>query len=273
MNNFNYNVTGEKRKELVRAMSEILGEDASYQGAPSFAFKIDGYTVSRDGLVTCPDTAAREEIDHLVDTLKEKGFTPENAPEDDAPETVPEDNIPESVSEDGTSETIPESAATDDGNSFSVEMPRAGFSEEAYGNLQKIIASKAALLKKVLGTDSLDIETSEEKLIFPWFTLHGLDDEADAYTRLISALYHMAKNQKRVTAKERDNDNEKFAMRLFLVRLGFIGDEYKTARRILLRNLTGNGSWKSGHAPERTANTVAEAATVADAEGGAPYEK
>ena len=264
MNNFNYNVTGEKRKELVRAMSEILGEDASYQGAPSFAFKIDGYTVSRDGLVTCPDTAAREEIDRLVDTLREHGFTPEN---------VPGNHASENTSETEASETAPENAATDDRNSLSAEMPRAGFSEEAYGNLQKIIASKAALLKKVLETESLDIETSEEKLIFPWFTLHGLDGEADAYTRLVSALYHMAKNQKRVTAKERDNDNEKFTMRLFLIRLGFIGDEYKTARRILLRNLTGNGSWKSGHAPERTANTVAEAAPAAEAEGGAPYEK
>ena len=55
----------------------------------------------------------------------------------------------------------------DGDGSFSVEMPRAGFFEEAYGNLQKIIASKAVLLKKVLGTDSLDIETSEERLIFP----------------------------------------------------------------------------------------------------------
>lgn len=149
MNNFNYNVTGEKRKELVRAMSEILGEDASYQGAPSFAFKIDGYTVSRD----------------------------------------------------------------------------------------------------------------------------GLDGEADAYTRLVSALCNMAKNQKRVTAKERDSENEKFTMRLFLIRLGFIGDEYKTARKTLLRNLTDNGSWKSGHAPERTANAAAEAAPAAESEGGAPYDK
>ena len=264
MSNFNYNVTGEKRKELVRAMSEILGEDASYQGAPSFAFKIDGYIVSRDGLVTCPDTAAREEIDHLVEALREQGCTPENGPED---------NVSENTSETEASEAAPENAVVDGDGSFSVEMPRAGFSEEAYGNLQKIIASKAVLLKKVLGTDSLDIETSEERLIFPWFTLHGLDGEADAYTRLVSALYHMAKNQKRVTAKERDNDNEKFTMRLFLVRLGFIGDEYKTARRILLQNLTGNGSWKSGHAPERTANTVAEAAPAAEMEGGAPYEK
>lgn len=245
MSSFNYNVTGEKRKELVRTMSEILGEDASYQGAPTFAYGIDGYTVSRDGLVICPDTATREDIDRLVDALKENGFTPKDASRD--------------------------TVATDD-NTFTVEVPRAGFSEEAYGNLQKIIASKAALLKKAIGTNSLDVETSADKLIFPWFTLHGLDGEADAYTRLISALCNMAKSQKRVTAKERGSDNEKFTMRLFLIRLGFIGDEYKTARRILLRNLTGNGSWKSGHAPERTANTAVEAAPAAEAEGGAPYE-
>lgn len=132
-----------------------------------------------------------------------------------------------------------------------MEMPREGFSEEAYGNLQKIIASKATLLKKAIGTDRLDIETTAETLRFPWFTLHGLDGEADAYTRLIAALCQMAKSQKRVTAKERDSGNDKFTMRLFLIRLGFIGDEYKTARKILLRNLTGNSSWKSGHRPEQ----------------------
>lgn len=232
-----YNLTGAARKALVQTISEILGKPAVYQGAPTFTYAIDFYSVDKNGTLNYPDNTSPEDVRELVSRLRERGYTPEND------------------------------------NTFTVELPRAGFSATALDNLQKIIASKAVLLKKVLGTDSLDIETSEERLIFPWFTLHGLDGEADAYTRLVSALYHMAKNQKRVTAKERDNDNEKFTMRLFLVRLGFIGDEYKTARRILLQNLTGNGSWKSGHAPERTANTVAEAAPAAEIEGGAPYEK
>lgn len=243
MNNLHYNVTGERRKQLVRAMSEILGEDAVYQGAPTFAYTVDGYTISRNGLVSCPDTATQDDIDQLIAALQEQSFTVESIEEE--PDT------------------------------FVVEMPRAGFSEEAYGNLQKIIASKSALLKKAIGTDTLEVETSEEKLIFPWFTLHGLDGEADAYTRLISAIYDMAKTQKRVTAKERDVSNEKFTMRLFLIRLGFIGDEYKTARKILLRNLTGNSSWKAGYRPERTAATGNEIITTPAiaAEGGAPYEK
>lgn len=55
----------------------------------------------------------------------------------------------------------------------------------------------------------------------------------------------MARNQKRVTAKERDTDNDKYAFRCFLLRLGFIGPEFKQERKILLRNLTGSSAFKS----------------------------
>ena len=106
--------------------------------------------------------------------------------------------------------------------------------------------------------------------------IYDIDGESEAYTSLAEALFKMAKNQKRVTAKECSTENEKFTMRLFLIRLGFIGDEYKTARKILLRNLAGNSSWKSGHRPEPTAsdnNNEASAASAAEAEGGAPYEQ
>lgn len=76
--------------------------------------------------------------------------------------------------------------------------------------------------------------------------------EADAYNKLIAALVKAAREQKRISPTEKPQENLKYAMRLFLVRLGFVGDEYKQARKILLRELSGNCSWKSGHAPERT---------------------
>lgn len=233
-----YNLTGERRKALVKAMSEILGEDASYLGAPSFAYRIDGYTVSQDGSVSCPDGASREEMEQLIKSLRELGYIPENEPDE---------------------------------NRFTVIMPRNLFSEQACMNLQKIVASKASILKKALGAENLPVEMDEETIRFPWFTLHGLDGEADAYTRLISALCKMARTQKRVTAKPQDITNAKFTMRLFLIRLGFIGSEYKTARKILLRNLTGNSSWKNGQPPERAAEN--HRVSVMEAEGGAPYEK
>ena len=59
-----------------------------------------------------------------------------------------------------------------------------------------------------------------------------------------------AKTAKRVTAKEKDTDNEKYAFRCFLLRLGFIGDEFKGARKILLSRLSGSSAFKSGKAKE-----------------------
>ena len=95
------------------------------------------------------------------------------------------------------------------------------------------------------------VDEGPTKIYFPWFTISGVDGEADAYTKLISALAKTAREQKRVSPVERPQENLKYAMRLFLVRLGFIGDEYKQARKILLRDLSGNCSWKAGHAPDR----------------------
>ena len=62
----------------------------------------------------------------------------------------------------------------------------------------------------------------------------------------LDELCEMARNQKRVSAKEKEVDNEKYAFRCFLLRLGFIGDAYKTDRKILLRNLSGSSAFKSG---------------------------
>ena len=55
----------------------------------------------------------------------------------------------------------------------------------------------------------------------------------------------MARDAKRVSSKPTETDNDKYAFRCFLLRLGFIGKEYTTARKILLRNLTGNSTFRS----------------------------
>ena len=53
-------------------------------------------------------------------------------------------------------------------------------------------------------------------------------------------------------------DNEKYAFRCFLLRLGFIGNEYKSQRKILLRNLTGSSAFKSGSRKEVATDAVSE---------------
>ena len=68
----------------------------------------------------------------------------------------------------------------------------------------------------------------------------------------------MSVTQKRITATEKPVDNEKYAFRCFLLRLGFIGNEYKTQRKILLRNLTGSSAFKSGSHKEVTDDAISE---------------
>ena len=168
-----------------------------------------------------------------------------------------------------TSTEIPENQAVaeaaadtnpeeDKPENLTIEIPRNTLSDNAYLNLQKIIASKATLLKQALETETLEIKETAEKLCFPWFTLHdGVTGEVDAYTKLITAMVEMAKKQKRVVATERPLENAKFTMRIFLIRLGFIGDEYKTVRKILLRNLTGDSSWRYGKPSKKPATKEA----------------
>jgi hypothetical protein len=68
---------------------------------------------------------------------------------------------------------------------------------------------------------------------------------------LVTALGEMAKKQQRVLATDKPVDNEKYAFRCFLLRRGFIGEEYAAARAILLRNSSGDGSHKGGSAPRK----------------------
>lgn len=138
---------------------------------------------------------------------------------------------------------IPESDKSDQ---LTIEMPLSFMTDEGIANLEKLIASKAELIKKALGVDALPIEKTETTLKFPWFRFPADSDEVSAYSRFIGALCAAAKKQKRVTAHEKAVDNEKYTFRCFLLRLGFIGDEYKQVRKILLRNLAGNSAFKSG---------------------------
>ena len=94
--------------------------------------------------------------------------------------------------------------------------------------------------------EDLTITAEDDKISFPWFTGFPAPDEISAYAKFIGKLCGMAKTQKRVTAKEKPVENEKFAFRVFLIRLGFVGDEYRVARKILLKNLSGNSAFKNG---------------------------
>ena len=219
-----YNRTGADRKSLVDAIASITGAEAKYLGAPSFAYQVDYFTIDRNGTITFDDRADSEEIESLIERLASMGFEAEPVERETS--------------------TGAEPPAAHDG--LTIQMPADSFTPEALNNLHSLIAAKGRLIRKALGVDLLPVQVEADAVSFPWFSGEATAEEVKAYTHLIAALCDMARNQKRITAREKDTDNDKYAFRCFLLRLGFIGAEYKEERKILLRNLTGSSAFKSG---------------------------
>lgn len=128
---------------------------------------------------------------------------------------------------------------------LTISMPRDFFGEQGLENLLQIIENKETLLKHALNTESLAINECEETVEFPWFTVEK-DGDGDAYAKFITMLCEFAKNLQRVVNKPDTSDNEKYAFRCFLLRLGMIGEEYKPTRKVLLRRLTGSSAFRHG---------------------------
>ena len=227
-----FNVTGSDRKNMVGIISNIIGMKAVYKFMPTCAYVIDNLTVSKDGTLIADERTDIETIRRVLEALESAGFTAEA--------------LPEELTED-TEEVAQETdTAAEKSDSLVVSMPLDGFTENSLANLRKLIDSKQGLIKKALGTDNLAIEVTDTRVSFPWFQRTFDEDTTQAYVHFIVNLCAMAKNAKRVTATEKPADNEKYAFRCFLLRLGFIGNEYKVYRKILLKNLTGSSAFRSG---------------------------
>ena len=69
-----------------------------------------------------------------------------------------------------------------------------------------------------------------------------------SYIQLCLALSQMAKTVRTASPKPQQNENPKYAMRTWLLRLGFIGDEFKTARELLTKRLDGDAAFRNGRA-------------------------
>ena len=236
MNGLHYTLAGEERKQMAQVVSEIIQEKVVYKRVPTCAYQIGSFTISKDGILSWTEDTDAETVKGVVAGLQMMGFTAKTelriAEQTDSTEKA----APDEASEEGSV----------DSSKLTVEIPLRLVDEATLANLDRIIEGKGNLIRKAIGADSLVYEVKDDKVMFPWFTLSGDADEALVYTQLISKLVEQARTAKRVTMKEKTVENEKYAFRCFLLRLGFIGDEYKATRRVLLKNLTGNGAWKDG---------------------------
>jgi len=161
-----------------------------------------------------------------------------------------------------------------------ITVTKDGFTDSAIDNLHKLVDAKATLMQKALGVDRLDIEITEDTISFPWWDILPEPEETQAYTRFLAALCGMAKEAKRVLAMETEVESEKYAFRCFLLRPGFIGNDSKAERKILLRNLSGHSAFRNKaeeekfKANQKAKRNVAKAAQqAAEGETAEPSEE
>lgn len=230
----NYNMTGKERKALVDAIAAITGEAAEYQFVQTCAYKIGNITVDKEGAVICED---EEKLGRVMVRLGQMGYYPDaEQPADPEPgqETVQEAIEPAQE---------PEGETT----GLTISLP---LSAANVGTLTNLISAKDSLIKKALGITDTRIRVTENKIEFPWFTRELTADEAKAYTLFISQLCKLSKELKHASSRPIETDNEKYAFRTWLLRMAFIGPQYKPARKILLQNLTGSSAFRNGSKPE-----------------------
>lgn len=253
-----YGLTGAARKELVKTIADRLDTRAKYLGMPTCAYSVGGCTVDKEGTLLPADWMNEGETEMLIEYLLEEGFIPTAIEHEETVITVPDNSnaseTAEKPTESDTAEQVPDSTDTGAITDLTVTLPYDGFDEASLGRLDAILMSKGALLKKAIGIEELPVDVTETEVRFPWFKGPMTPDEAQAYIHLVAALCSMAKNQKRITAKEKTVENEKYALRCFLLRLGFIGDGFKTYRKILLRNMEGSSAFRTGAKKEASAD-------------------
>ena len=227
-----FNVSGESRKAMVKAIEDELGVKATYFGVPSCAYQIGGFKVGKLGELEFADGEMTEEASKVIDAcIMATGVTPEGLPE---AESVQEEEV--------------ESTQVEEAPMLTISVP---LDKVKVGNLTALVESKAGLIRKALGTQDLRIDVDEEKVSFPWFSGDLDADTVQAYTEFIGALCKMSVNQKRVQAREKPVENEKYAFRCYLLRLGFIGAEYKQTRKVLLKNFEGSSAFRTQEAADK----------------------
>lgn len=200
-----------ERPKLAEKIASALHTIPCYQKLPSCSYKIGDCTLEKDGTFRIPDTVDNETVHRLLEHLQAKGFTGEMEQTEDK---------------------------------LVITVPKDSFTESALSNLQKIIDNKSELLARAFLADELTLEITDDAIGFAWFPFTIDSDEVSAYTEFVGRLCNMARRVKRVSGSSTETDNDKYAFRCFLLRLGFIGNEYKNARKVLLRNLTGNSAFR-----------------------------
>ena len=234
-----------------------------------------------EGIIVDPDMPTQQpsvsEAEATQDEEPDEEATAEESSEAGEPDDGEEDDTPEESTE-------PENEDVDD---LTVSVPMAGHTAQSIRNFLNLMYSRGPLLNKALGTnfsvsDAL-LEALDQATIR---TVNEMLDELEEYrlgagdtgmtgililpdkislrfagplspeqvrvcTQLTSAMNRMAITQKRIQAKTVNDENEKYALRIWLIRLGLNGNEHKELRKVLMQNLSGHAAFRTAEEAEK----------------------
>lgn len=211
-------------------------------------------------------------------------------PTEEAAEDDPADEDDSTEEEEPITEEQPsteEQSAAEDVDELTISLPMAGHTAQSIRNFLNLMYSRGPLLNKAMGTtfsvsnsllDALEQATTRtvdemldeleeyrqgagntgmtgicitaEKISLT-FAGPLTQDKVSAYTELCSAMNRMAVTQKRIQAKTVNDANEKYALRIWLIRLGLNGDEHKALRKLLMQNLSGHAAFRTAEDAEK----------------------
>jgi len=289
MMRFELNITD--RKELVKGLGELTGTAPHYTRMPRCAYEIGDYTVERDGSLIVEEDAADLGILAALKNeglIKDAEGILEAAAEESgqAEETAETDSIPDS---EYASEVQEETAGQEGGKplGLAISLPVGEHTGVSLRNLVNMVYSRGPLLSKASGghfrvekelaeilkddASTATVQTflkaladytkthggmeglqiTEQQISFTGFPVPADQAHADAFRQLAAMMNDMALSQKRIQAKEVNTDNEKYAFRIWLLRLGMNGDAYKSTRKVLMENLGGHAAFRTPEEAEK----------------------
>ncbi len=141
-------------------------------------------------------------------------------------------------------------AVTNESTGMAVQLSMVGLDhrERFESNLANLYESRGALLQKAVGREfgslaDCSLLGEQGVVSLPLFPSSLDENDMRSYVQLSQGIVDFAAKSKGIRQKENDLSNEKFRMRTWLVRIGFVGEEFKYARKLLTENLSGNSAW------------------------------
>ena len=273
-----YNIEKSQRKALAQRIAELTGAEAVYLGVPSCGYQIDFFTLSKDAVLSFSDRSDTDIVEKVLNGLADAGYDSETVTPPEGTDAAEADEPEEADAEPEPNSGFPLNA--------SISFPISDHTVQSLTNLICMIHSRGPLLSKATGGNfSADKSLADEigkhefrsvheliAFIREWdetnppltgisfdsdkLTFDGFGQEADAdhvqtFMKLAGAMNNMALTQQRVQAKDVDDSNEKYSLRVWLIRLGLNGNDCKADRKRLMENLSGHTAFRNDAERER----------------------